>query len=946
MFNTLLSRRRRPTTARRGVLLLGLSWFLLNTSVHAAAPSAPGSLRYENYSKTSGEVFWNRASDDGLVVAYEIKVNDDIIGNRDVLSYYMRSLVNGQSYTVAVTSIDDEGNRSEPVSVSFTAGGDTVAPATLAAPAGLKASVYSSTSGEIMWDRPSTFGLSYEVRRNGTLVSQTSGVSYYDRLLSPGSAYTYEVVAVDGSGNRSEAASVSLTTSGGTTQPVSLAAPEGLKASVYSSSSGEIMWDRSPVFGMRYEVSRNGTVLSTISGISYYDDSLSAGTTYTYDVVAIDRDGNRSAASSISLNTSGGSVTPTTVATPVGLLASVYSSESAEIMWDRPDTFGLSYEISRNGDVLTTTTGVSYYDDSLEPASTYRYEVVAIDREGNRSNAAAVSLNTPSGSLTEGGTDNFDWNIAAVDPNIVEPSDVYTRDGYFPIEVLRVDVRTETTPGVCTADDLSGCTLDDVMADVDKTDDLTVDIPIHVSAPDFPDDGSVSNAELRMRGSGSRNGAQKSLRIKLDSKKDLWREERYFQLNKHPFDGSRIRNKLATDVMAVIPSLPSLRTQFVNLWIDDGEGPVDYGLFTHVERVNGNYLEKREWDDDGNVYKAEDFRFDEGDLSDILVDEDGEPLDEDRFETSLSIENGDDHRALQSMLEDLNDPAISFETVLDQYFDRNNVLSWIATNILVHQADAVRHNFILYNPTGTEKFYFLPWDYDEAMGVWKEPPSDLSNDSLRQRSEYGYGLAARNVFLEGFYRLPGIHDEIVEAVDYLRENVVTDQFMTEKVNEYFALVQPFQESLPDSEFNPYFSMGSAASYASAPGQNAESLRNTFRAPIGAILQDPQERESDWLFSWAPAYDVTGTSGGISYRLQVATTPTFDDGTVVADISGIPDASGTVSESVDAANLPAGEYYARVFAIPANEPERFFQVSGNKLYVGGNTYYGAISFSVD
>ncbi len=946
MIDSMLSRRQRHTRSCVGVILVGLCWLLSSTLVHAAAPSAPGSLRYENYSKTSGEVFWNRATDDGLVVAYEIKVDDAIIGERDVLSYYMKSLVNGKSYTVAVTSIDDQGNRLAPATVSFIAGGGAVTPGTLAAPAGLKASVYSSTSAEIMWDRSSTFGLTYEVTRNGTVVSTTTGISYYDRLLSPGTSYTYLVVAIDQSGNRSEASSVSLTTSGGTTTPVSLAAPTGLKASVYSSTSAEIMWDRSTTFGLRYEVSRNGSLVSTITGISYYDNRLVGGTSYEYDVVAIDRDGNRSNAASISVNTTGGVVTPDTVAAPTGLMASVYSSTSAEIMWDRPSTFGLSYEIRRNGDIVSSTTGVSHYDGSLQAASSYNFEVIAIDRNGNRSTAASVMVNTPAGSGGNGGSGDTDWNIADVSAAIVEPADVYTRDGYDPIEVLRVDVRTVTTPGVCTADDLSGCTLADVMADVDKTDDLTVDIPIHVSATDFPDDGSVSNAELRMRGSGSRNGAQKSLRIKLDSKEDLWRGERYFQLNKHPFDGSRIRNKLATDVMAAVPGLPSLRTQFVNLWIDDGNGPEDYGLFTHVERVNEHYLEKREWNDDGNVYKAEDFRFNESDLSDVLVDADGEPLDEDRFETSLSIENGKDHRALQSMLQDLNNPAKSFESVLDQYFDRNNVLSWIATNILVHQADAVRHNFILYNPTDTEKFYFLPWDYDEAMGVWNEPPRDLSNDSLRQRSEYGYGLAARNVLLEGFYRLPGIHDEIVKAVDYLRENIVTDQFMTEKVDAYFALVAPFQERLPDSEHNLNFNLGSAASYASAPGKNAESLRNTFRAPIGAILEDPEEQGSDWVFSWRPAFDVTGTSGGISYRLQVASTPTFNDGTVVVDVSGIPDGAATVTKTVDSANLPAGVYYARVFAIPANEPERFFQVSGNKLYVDNNTYYGAIRFSVD
>ena len=84
-----------------------------------------------------------------------------------------------------------------------------------------------------------------------------------------------------------------------------------------------------------------------------------------------------------------------------------------------------------------------------------------------------------------------------------------------------------------------------------------------------------------------------------------------------------------------------------------------------------------------------------------------------------------------------------------------------------------------------------------------------SNDSLRQRSEYGYGLAARNVLLEGYYRLPGIHDEILKAVDYLRQNIVTDQFMTETVDTHFNLVAPYEQQPPDSENNPYFNLGSA-----------------------------------------------------------------------------------------------------------------------------------------
>lgn len=125
MFNSTLTRCRQHRICFAGIILTGFLLLLSSVSASAASPSAPGSLRYENYSKTSGEVFWNRATDDGLVVAYEIRLNNAIIGERDVLSYYTDSLVNGQSYTVDVTSIDNQGNRSTTASVSFVAGGVT-----------------------------------------------------------------------------------------------------------------------------------------------------------------------------------------------------------------------------------------------------------------------------------------------------------------------------------------------------------------------------------------------------------------------------------------------------------------------------------------------------------------------------------------------------------------------------------------------------------------------------------------------------------------------------------------------------------------------------------------------------------------------------------------------------------------------------------------------------
>jgi len=541
-------------------------------------------------------------------------------------------------------------------------------------------------------------------------------------------------------------------------------------------------------------------------------------------------------------------------------------------------------------------------------------------------------------------TDPVDLPISAV-AILDEPDDLFLRDGYNPVNVLRVDLRTATEAGRCDRADESGCLLADVLTDVDKTDDHTVDIKVHFQSDDFADDGSINNAKLRLRGGGSRFAAQKSFRIKLDSKTDIWRGERHLQLNKHPFESSRIRNKLAMDLMSEIPNLPSVRTQFVNLWIDDGEGPVDYGLFTHVERVNGNFLRQREWNDDDSIYKAENFKFAQSDIPLLQLDEEGEPLNEDLFETILEIDNGDEHGALLAMMTALHDPERTFESVLDQYFDRDNVLAWIATNILLRQADAVRHNYILRNPLGTEKFYFIPWDYDATMGMWREPPNDLSNDSLRKRLEYGYALAAENIFLENFYRQPGIHAEILETVQSLRQNYVTDESVTEKVNFYLNLSEPFQNRAPDMENNPEFTVFSSERFIEVPGTNEEALRLRFGVLMAPILAEPMLDAGVWNFSWQPAHDVTETAGTVMYRLQIASSPTFDADSIAIDIGAIEDAADNVIQSVDADQLPVGEYFARLIATPENQSERFWQVSGNRLHLNGQVYYGAIQFEV-
>lgn len=394
--------------------------------------------------------------------------------------------------------------------------------------------------------------------------------------------------------------------------------------------------------------------------------------------------------------------------------------------------------------------------------------------------------------------------------------------------------------------------------------------------------------------------------------------------------------------MSEIPHLPSIRTQFVNLWIDDGNGPVDQGLYHHVERPSDLYLKNRGFDPLGNLYDAADFKFELSDLSDVAVDAAGAPKNKDFFESSLEIANGKDHRPLVAMLTALHNPDRTFVSVLDQYFDRNNVMTWMAVNILLKQADAVRHNYYLYNPAGSEKFYFLPWDYDEALGSWTEPPNDYAADSLRLRLEYGYAVGEPNVFISRFNRIPGIHKQVIAAVEYIRQNYLTDVSIAEKAEKYITIAEPFQKRAPDNAHNPFFNVFTAERFAKGPATNEEALKTRFSIPTPPTLNNPVLQGSQWRFSWKPAFDVTGNR--VTYDLQVSSTPAFNPNDVVVTITGIQDKAGTVEQSVDSSQLRSGVYYARLTARTINEPNRFWQVSSNRLEQGGTRYHGVLRFS--
>lgn len=86
--------------------------------------------------------------------------------------------------------------------------------------------------------------------------------------------------------------------------PVLLPAPVNLRASRYSDSAGEVFWEAADGLDgdIRYVVSLDGNEMASVSSLSYFTESLQAGTEHRLSVIARDANGGSSVPASIAIS--------------------------------------------------------------------------------------------------------------------------------------------------------------------------------------------------------------------------------------------------------------------------------------------------------------------------------------------------------------------------------------------------------------------------------------------------------------------------------------------------------------------------------------------------------------------------------------------------------------------------------------------------------------------
>jgi fibronectin type 3 domain-containing protein len=296
--------------------------------------------------------------------------------------------------------------------------GDTTAPS---APAGLTASIVSSTQIDLTWsastDNVSVAG--YRLERcqgagctNFAQIGAPSGATWSDATLSPATAYSYRVRAADAAGNLSGYSNVASATTSAMPDTTPPSAPSNL-ASTALMTQIVLSWTASTdnVAVTGYQVERcQGTPctvfaqIATSSSTTYTDSGLASGTTYSYRVRATDAAGNLSAYSAITEAS-----TPAPPSAPSNLTSTAATTQIVLSWTASTDNLGVTgYQVERCQGApctvfaqIATSNSTTYTDSGLASATAYSYRVRATDSAGNLSAYSAItSASTPAPSDT------------------------------------------------------------------------------------------------------------------------------------------------------------------------------------------------------------------------------------------------------------------------------------------------------------------------------------------------------------------------------------------------------------------------------------------------------------------------------------------------------------------------------------------------------------------
>jgi spore coat protein H len=251
------------------------------------------------------------------------------------------------------------------------------------------------------------------------------------------------------------------------------------------------------------------------------------------------------------------------------------------------------------------------------------------------------------------------------------------------------------------------------------------DNPVVVPARVTVNNVTLEKVGVRFKGQSSLEGSWKegsykiSMKLNCDEYEDEYPElknQKLFGFDelslKSGFkDNSLIKDKVVPDIFRSA-GIPAPKTAFYQVYVDTGNGPVYFGVYTLIEDVADTLITSQFANGSGNLYKAENMR------TTTFVNSSFNVSGFDK-ETNKKKGSGDlEHlyTALNSNLR-TTDPVV-WRSGLESILNVDEFITWLAANTIIQNWDTygmASHNFFLYDNPDDGRFVWIPWDNNEAL---------------------------------------------------------------------------------------------------------------------------------------------------------------------------------------------------------------------------------------
>lgn len=351
--------------------------------------------------------------------------------------------------------------------------------------------------------------------------------------------------------------------------------------------------------------------------------------------------------------------------------------------------------------------------------------------------------------------------------------------------------------------------------------------PIFVPAEVFYDDKEWYRVGVRFKGNSSLQSSWGSGILKLSFKLDFDEyEDDYPQIKNQRFfgfkklslknnynDQSMLREKVASDVFRSA-GLAVSHTAFYTVYVDFGDGPTYFGVYTMVEEVDDTVIDEQFSDDNGNLYKPD------GDGASFAAGS----FSEDVF-VKKTNEDDEDWSDIQSLFTALHDEIRTtdpdtWRANLEGIFDTETFLKYLAVNTTIQNWDTygrMTHNYFLYNNPDNNLLTWIPWDNNEALqdgnreGSLQLDFSDLDD--------------AQWPLISYLYDDP----EYRALYDSYLQKVITEDFTVAELQSTYSAYESLLQADATAEVRGYSFLNGAGDFSSAISQLKAHVVNRVAA---------------------------------------------------------------------------------------------------------------------